>query len=54
MIGLLAELAPDLRQALRAARHKAYLILDGTLAPIDRLCGAGDRLYFSGKHRHHG
>lgn len=33
---LLAELAPDLRQALRIARRKAYVVLDGTLAPIDR------------------
>jgi hypothetical protein len=28
-----AELAPDLRQALRIAARKAYVILDGTLAP---------------------
>ncbi|TDD92943.1 transposase family protein [Actinomadura darangshiensis] len=44
VIDLLAELAPDLRQALRIARRKAYVVLDGTLAPIDRLSGAGDRL----------
>jgi hypothetical protein len=54
VIDLLAALAPDLRQALRIARGKAYLVLDGTLAAIDRLSGAGDRLYYSGKHRRHG
>lgn len=54
VVDLLAELAPDLRQALRIARRKAYVVLDGTLAPIDRLSGAGDRLYYSGKHRRHG
>jgi DDE superfamily endonuclease len=54
VVDLLAELAPDLRQALRTAARKAYVILDGTLAPIDRLSGAGDRLYYSGKHRRHG
>ncbi|WP_157995742.1 helix-turn-helix domain-containing protein [Thermomonospora amylolytica] len=44
VITLLAELAPDLRQALRIARRKAYVILDGTHAATDRLSGAGDRL----------
>lgn len=53
VIGLLAERAPDLRQAPRAAQHKAYLILDGTLAPIDRLSGTNNKLYYSGKHRRH-
>jgi hypothetical protein len=33
IVELLAELAPDLRQALRVAQRKAYVILDGTLAP---------------------
>jgi len=45
VLDLLAELAPDLRQALRIARGKAYVMLDGTLVPIDQLSGAGDRLY---------
>lgn len=31
---------------------KAYLILDGTLLPIDRI--AADRPYYSGKHKRHG
>ena len=54
VIALLADLAPDLREAMRIAQRKAYLILDGTLAPIDRLSGANDRLYYSGKHHRHG
>jgi hypothetical protein len=54
VIDLLAKLAPDLREALRAAQRKAYVILDGTLAPTDRLSGESDRLYYSGKHRRHG
>jgi hypothetical protein len=29
-------------------------ILDGTLVPTDRLGGELDRLYYSGKHHHHG
>jgi hypothetical protein len=54
VVGLLAEIAPDLRQALRIAQRKAYVILDGTLVATDRLSSANDRLYYSGKHRHHG
>ncbi|MES9542922.1 transposase family protein [Actinomadura sp. NPDC000600] len=54
VIALLAERAPDLREAMRIAARKAYVILDGTLASIDRLSGAGDRLYYSGKHHRHG
>ncbi|WP_242608892.1 transposase family protein [Actinomadura formosensis] len=54
VIALLTELAPDLREAMRIAQRKAFVILDGTLAPIDRLSGAGARLYYSGKHRRHG
>lgn len=37
-VDLLAVLAPTLAEAVRAASMKAYLILDGTLLPID---GAG-------------
>ncbi|MBF6303117.1 transposase family protein [Nocardia amamiensis] len=51
---LLAARAPALKPALRlagAAGH-AYLILDGTLIPIDRV--AADRPFYSGKHRRHG
>ena len=44
--------APDLAAASRTAARKAFVILDGTLLPIDRL--AVDRLYYSGKHRNHG
>ncbi|HEY8478514.1 MAG TPA: transposase family protein [Spirillospora sp.] len=54
VIALLADLAPDLREAMRMAARKAYVILDGTLAPIDRLTGEADRLYYSAKHRRHG
>ena len=51
-IELLAALAPTLAEAVRAASMKAYLILDGTLLPIDRI--AADRPFFSGKRRKHG
>lgn len=54
VMGLLANLALDLRQALRAAQRKAFVILDGTLIATDRLSGTGDRLFYSGKHRRHG
>ncbi|XVQ16144.1 transposase family protein [Spirillospora sp. CA-255316] len=54
VVELLAELAPDLCQALRGAARKAYVILDGTPAAIDRLSGVNDRSYHSGKHRRHG
>jgi hypothetical protein len=39
---------------LRAARAKAFVILDGTLIPIDRIGGSKDRRYYSGKHKRHG
>ncbi|MFG3552660.1 transposase family protein [Streptomyces sp. NPDC047725] len=51
-VDLLAALAPTLADAVRAASTKAYLLLDGTLLPIDRI--AADRLYYSGKHEKHG
>ena len=49
-------LAPTLQQAMAAAARKAFVILDGTLLPIDRVgMGSGrDRPYYSGKHKHHG
>ncbi|GAA0575644.1 transposase family protein [Actinomadura livida] len=53
-IALLADQAPDLREAIRTCQRKAFVILDGTLAPIDRLSGPNDRLYYSGKHHRHG
>jgi hypothetical protein len=51
---LLAARAPKLRQAVRDAKRAghAYVILDGTLIPIDRV--AADRPFYSGKHRKHG
>lgn len=51
-VNLLAALAPTLTEAVRAASTKAYVILDGTLLPIDRI--AADRPFYSGKHKKHG
>ncbi|MEV2236385.1 transposase family protein, partial [Streptomyces phaeochromogenes] len=51
-VELLAALAPTLAEAMRAASMKAYLILDGTLLPIDRI--AADGPFYSGKHKKHG
>ena len=53
-VALLAARAPKLRQALAASRDAghAYLVIDGTLIPIDRV--AADRPFYSGKHRRHG
>lgn len=44
-VNLLAALAPTLTEAARAASAKAYVILDGTLLPIDRI--AADRPFYS-------
>ncbi len=54
VVGLLAARAPKLREAVRDAKKAghAYVILDGTLIPIDRV--AADRPFYSGKHRKHG
>ena len=43
-----------LRQALTSAKKAghAYVVIDGTLIPIDRV--AADRPFYSGKHRRHG
>src|SRR5579859_4886442 len=51
---LLAARAPKLRQAVRAAQKAgyAYVVLDGTLIPVDRV--AADRPFYSGKHKRHG
>lgn len=53
-VELLAQRAPKLRAALRAAKRQgmAYVIIDGTLIPIDRI--AADRPFYSGKHKRHG
>ncbi|MER6685961.1 transposase family protein [Streptomyces olivaceoviridis] len=51
-VELLATLAPSLADAVRTASAKTYLLLDGTLLPIDRI--AADRPFYSGKHRKHG
>src|ERR1700721_1226815 len=53
-VALLAARAPRLRKAVRDARKAgyAYVVLDGTLIPIDRV--AADRPFYSGKHKRHG
>ncbi|MGW0251973.1 transposase family protein [Nocardia goodfellowii] len=53
-VELLAGRSVGLRKAVQQAKTDghAYLILDGTLIPIDRV--AADRPFYSGKHRHHG
>jgi hypothetical protein len=53
-VALLAARAPKLRQAVRDAKKAgyAYVIVDGTLIPIDRV--AADRPFYSGKHKKHG
>jgi hypothetical protein len=51
-VEVLAALAPSLAEAARTASTKAFVLLDGTLLPIDRI--AADRPYYSGKHKKHG
>lgn len=51
-VDVLAALAPDLAAAVKTAARKAFVILDGTLLPIDRI--AADRPFYSGKHKKHG
>jgi hypothetical protein len=53
-IELLAARAPKLGEALWKAKRQgmAYVIIDGTLIPIDRI--AADRPFYSGKHKRHG
>lgn len=48
----MAALAPTLTEAMKTIRTKAFVILDGTLLPIDRI--AADTPYYSGKHKRHG
>lgn len=51
-VDLLATLAPTLAQVVRAASCKTYVLLDGTLLPLDRI--AADRLFCSGEYKRHG
>jgi DDE superfamily endonuclease/Helix-turn-helix of DDE superfamily endonuclease len=53
-VALLAARSPKLRKAVRDAKNKgyAYVVVDGTLIPIDRV--AADRPFYSGKHKRHG
>jgi hypothetical protein len=53
-VELLAARASKLGKAVRDAKSAghAYVILDGTLIPIDRI--AADRPFYSGKHKRHG
>lgn len=51
-VDLLASRAPSLTDAVRTASTKAFVLLDGTLLPIDRI--AADRPFYSGKHKKHG
>jgi DDE superfamily endonuclease/Helix-turn-helix of DDE superfamily endonuclease len=55
-VDLLAAWAPSLTAALWRLAHNGHQlgILDGTVVRIDRLGGDLDRLYYSGKHHHHG
>lgn len=51
-VDLLAERAPDPREALREPPSEGFVILDGTLIATDRI--AADEPYYSMKHRRHG
>ncbi|MFJ7268015.1 transposase family protein [Streptomyces sp. NPDC099050] len=51
-IEVLAARAPALATAMETAQTKAFVILDGTLLPIDRI--AADTPYYSGKQKRHG
>jgi transposase len=51
-IDLLAAQAIPLHRAVYLAVRLVYVILDGTLIPIDRV--AADQPYYSGKHKRHG
>jgi hypothetical protein len=51
-IDLLATHAIPLERAVYLASRLIYVILDGTLIPIDRV--TEDRPYYSGKHKRHG
>ncbi len=51
-VQVLATTAPSLADAVRAASRLAFVILDGTLLPIDRI--TADTPYYFGKHKRHG
>lgn len=51
-VDVLAVFAPTLTEAMKTASTKVFVILDGTLLPIDRI--AADRPFYSGKHKKHG
>ena len=53
-VTLLSARSPKLGRALAKARKDGllYLVLDGTLIPVDRV--AADRPFYSGKHKKHG
>lgn len=55
-LDLLAARAPTLAQAVQVAAEKAYVVLDGTVVPTDRLRMAShtDGPWFSGKIHAHG
>jgi hypothetical protein len=51
-VDLLVTQAPTLTQAVERAALLVWVILDGTLVPIERV--ADQRPFYSGKHRRHG
>lgn len=51
-VEVLAALSQSLAEAMEHIREKAFVILDGTLLPIDRIAAAPP--YYSGKHKRHG
>ncbi len=51
-VGVLAALAPTPAEAMKTVWTKAFVILDGTLLPIDRI--AADTPCHSGKRKRHG
>jgi hypothetical protein len=51
-VDFLAAPAPTLADAVRTASTTAFVLLDGTLLPIDRI--ATDQPFYSGKHKKHG
>ncbi|MEV8038979.1 transposase family protein [Streptomyces sp. NPDC086182] len=52
VLAVLAVLAPTPAEAMKTMRTKAYVILDGTLLPVDRI--AVGTPYCPGKHKRHG
>ncbi|MBN9757808.1 IS5/IS1182 family transposase [Pseudonocardia sp. Ae707_Ps2] len=51
-LSLLAALAENIDQVSHRIGALAWVLLDGTLVPIDRV--AGQRRFYSGRHRRHG